>query len=157
MKKSTIITTLILLLVAGTAQAASVFDYSGGNQAQNQMSSPFLRFEFDKPVDKSAGSAKNSYNWNRYMKNLQHKLNSQILVKRNSPIAVSFVTAKDGTVSDVEIITSSGNTEFDKYVKTSIEAAAPFASLPSKYKGNKIKVKLDIYNGAMNTSVTELE
>ncbi len=156
MKKYIIIAS-ILLLTSGIAQSASVFDYSG-SQAQNQMSRPFLRFEFDKPIENNeADTANNTYNWGRYIRNLQHKLNSQILVKKNSPIALEFDIAKDGNISNLQITTSSEKPEFDKYIKASIETCAPFAQLPSKYKGDRIKVKLNIYNGAISTSVVEYQ
>lgn len=156
MKKYIIIVS-VLLLTSSSVQSASVFDYSG-NQAQNQMSSPFLRFEFDKPIENpETDTVKNTCNWGRYIRNLQHKLNSQLILKKNSPIALEFDIARDGSIANLQVTTSSANSEFDKYVKATIETSSPFAQLPSKYKGDKIKVKLNIYNGAMRTSVVEYQ
>lgn len=146
---------ILLIFAACLTQSAFAIEY-GNPTSQYQMTSPFLKFDFD-TTDKTADTIKNSYNWNKYNKNLQKKLNSQITIKRNSPIALEFDISKDGNITNLKIITSSGNQEFDKYIQNSIETCAPFETLPSKYKGSKIKVKLNIYNGALSSSVSENE
>ena len=51
-------------------------------------------------------------------------------------VSIEFNIEKDGSVSDTKIVSSSGNTVFDKIAVASIKKASPFPEVPDELLEN---------------------
>ena len=63
-------------------------------------------------------------------------------VASGSPAVVYFRIARDGSVSDAKIETSSGNPTFDRAALSAIRSSSPLNPLPFGYDGNYLGVHL---------------
>ncbi len=76
-----------------------------------------------------------------YLASVQQKIwllwNQQIRTGFNQPVAVVFTILADGSVTDVNIVQSSGATLLDLAAKRAIYSAAPFGPLPKDYGTNR--------------------
>ncbi len=68
-----------------------------------------------------------------YMSRLHHRIKANWLPKTDSGEtgSVTFTAQRDGSISDLKILTSSGNKQFDDAMIATIKAALPFPPLPS--------------------------
>jgi len=85
------------------------------------------------------------YGW--YVAAVRNKVSSNWLLSTISPslmvaprVYVEFDILRDGTVSNLHLMQSSGNPEVDRSTLRAIEASNPFGPLPSDYSGSQVAV-----------------
>lgn len=70
---------------------------------------------------------------------------------KKGKLAIEFTIIKDGSLKAMKLVGSSGNTSLDRAAWDGIKAAAPFASLPSAFKGDYIALRCIFwYNPSAN-------
>jgi TonB family protein len=76
-----------------------------------------------------------------YLAGVQQKIwvlwNQQIKSGFTQPVAVVFTILADGSVTDVNVVQSSGATLLDLAAKRAVFSAAPFGPLPKDYGTNR--------------------
>jgi TonB family protein len=110
-----------LLILSSAAVLASC------NQAETSTESPERK---EKPKETRKISA---VSFVSYMARLHHRIKAHWLPKTDSGDSgsVSFTANKDGSITDLKILTSAGNKPFDEAMLATIKAALPFPPLPS--------------------------
>jgi TonB family protein len=88
------------------------------------------------PVQISA-VGENPPHW--YLNHIRQKIDIKwkpgMIGDRNLSVEISFVINRDGTVENVSITKTSGNTTLDQRAIASVEEAAPFLKLPDHFAG----------------------
>jgi TonB family protein len=97
------------------------------------------------PISEIVPSASNfKYQW--YINNLMAKVErfwkppAGLSDKKDIYVMVSFTIFANGTISDVAISHSSGNTTLDQLAGRAIKLAAPFGKFPVGYTDNKLDI-----------------
>jgi periplasmic protein TonB len=63
-------------------------------------------------------------------------LDQEIQKHRIDPILVNLTVARDGSIVDCQLVSSSGNRHYDRAVLTALRAAGPLPALPANYEGD---------------------
>jgi len=56
--------------------------------------------------------------------------------KRIAPVVINIVVARSGEIVDAQVLVSSGDTRYDRAVRTALAAAGPLPPLPASFEGN---------------------
>jgi periplasmic protein TonB len=85
------------------------------------------------------------YGW--YVDAVRNRVSENWLLSTISPsvitaprLYVEFEILRDGTISNVKLMQSSGNSEVDRSALRAIEASSPLGALPSDYSGSRVSV-----------------
>jgi len=103
---------------------------------------------FAEPVTSSSVSVQISepfeYQW--YLDQLQSKIKSRWKPGANEKgeVVVQFVISRNGSMSDLKLVSSSGRAILDRQAMQAVEMSAPFAQLPSGFSGQSLTVNLTL-------------
>jgi TonB family protein len=103
---------------------------------------------FAEPVTSSSVSVQISepfeYQW--YLDQLQSKIKSRWKPGANEKgeVLVQFVISRNGSMSGLKLVSSSGRTILDRQAMQAVEMSAPFAQLPSGFAGQSLTVNLTL-------------
>ena len=104
---------------------------------------------------KEAQEIKNPEIFGSYMKELQSKIKlnwDPPKAEESVHVTTLFKVMKNGKVSSLKVIKSSGYTEMDKAAIEAVKKSAPFRALPSEFEGNYVDVQFTFdYNVHKNT------
>ena len=79
-----------------------------------------------------------------YMPKMQNKIKSNWNPPKNessSKIILNYEIKKDGTLGEIKVLTSSGDTNADEMAIEALKNSAPFEPLPEGFAGDKIDVQ----------------
>lgn len=62
-------------------------------------------------------------------------------------LGVEFAILKDGSVENIKLMRSSGDTELDATVESGIKRSAPFLALPTEFGGQSVELRCYFYYG----------
>ena len=68
-------------------------------------------------------------------------LNIQTSDALKGKVAVMYEVARDGSLSSLQLLRSSGNPDMDRSLLNAIRSAAPFAAFPQKLNANRLLIK----------------
>jgi len=92
------------------------------------------------------GNFGDRYGW--YVAAVRNRISSNWLLSTVSPnlrtaprVYVTFDVMRDGSISDVQITETSGNSEVDRSALRAVLASSPLSPLPPDYPGNKVSVE----------------
>ena len=103
---------------------------------------------FAEPVTSSSVSVQISepfeYQW--YLDQLQSKIKNRWKPGANEKgeVVVQFVISRNGSMSGLKLLSSSGRTILDRQAMQAVEMSAPFAQLPSGFAGQSLTVNLTL-------------
>lgn len=60
----------------------------------------------------------------------------------NGKVAIEFTVRRDGVITAIKVVDSSGDSVMDRAVWAGVATSSPFAALPADFKGDSIKVRL---------------
>lgn len=116
--------------------------------------------ESERVSDKSTNlnrNAKSNINWSQYMREVQRKIERNWHPpKNNTPkqVVVMFKVGRDGSLSALKVVKSSGVAAVDDTAKKAVEKAAPFRPLPPKFKGSHVDIEFTFDYKVSNVSDT---
>ena len=74
---------------------------------------------------------------------LQNTIDPNVRVARMAKTTMEFTIARDGTIKDIKLTTSSGNLSMDNSGQRALLASSPLPALPSDYSGSYVRVTFD--------------
>ena len=74
---------------------------------------------------------------------LQNTIDPNIRAARMAKTTMEFTIARDGTIKDIRMTTSSGNMSMDNSGQRALLASSPLPALPSDYSGSYVRVTFD--------------
>jgi protein TonB len=103
---------------------------------------------FAEPVSSSSVSIQISepfeYQW--YLDQLQSKIKNRWKPAANEKgeVVVQFAISRNGSMSGLKLVNSSGRSILDRQAMQAVEMSAPFAQLPSGFSGQSLTVNLTL-------------
>lgn len=87
----------------------------------------------------------------QYMNNMQHTVkanwNPQTNTKNSTQVVLKYRIHKNGEISDIGVVKSSGNKELDKTATEAVKKSSPLEELPKTFPKNYVDVKFSFdYN-----------
>jgi len=74
---------------------------------------------------------------------LQNTIDPNVRSARVAKTTMEFTIARDGTIKDIRLITSSGNMSMDNSGQRALLASSPLPVLPPDYSGSSVRVTFD--------------
>lgn len=93
-------------------------------------------------------------NFDSYVRNFQKKIKSnwtQSVYQRDKAAVTIITVNKDGSISNVNLLRSSGDKNFDNEILAAINTAAPFDALPDEISRGSIQLQLSFFYNALRT------
>ncbi len=91
-------------------------------------------------VDSNATAAKSS-DFSQYMSAVQSKVGQKAPQKFIGQVMITFKITKNGSVSDMRMVKSSGMPQIDDAAQAAIKTSAPFAELPTD-AGQSVQIQI---------------
>lgn len=74
---------------------------------------------------------------------LQNTIDPNVRAARMAKTTMEFTIARDGTIKDIKLTTSSGNLSMDNSAQRALLGSNPLPALPSDYTGSYVRVTFD--------------
>jgi len=74
---------------------------------------------------------------------LQNTIDPNVRAARMAKATMEFTIARDGTIKDIKLTTSSGNLSMDNSAQRALLGSNPLPALPSDYTGSYVRVTFD--------------
>ncbi|OGS23946.1 MAG: hypothetical protein A2297_09110 [Elusimicrobia bacterium RIFOXYB2_FULL_48_7] len=122
--------------------------------AQNQLINPAgnkgsgaAGLPFGQGAHSAGGISVSNFPYNWYLAIIRDKVmlhwNEASSLSRKQVCTVLFIIERDGSLGDLNIERSSGDSYFDHVALQSVEYSQPFPPLPDDYKGKDLRVHMD--------------
>jgi TonB family protein len=92
-------------------------------------------------------SALSDFQFPWYLRQVQQKIEQNWrppTENRNLAVVLRFIINSDGSVSDLSVVSSSGDRTLDNLATRAVTIAAPFGRLPAGFSGDKLDINLTL-------------